>query len=155
MKHILGLILLLIFQTSFAQSDEANNRKSSPKGIPQTIWYISFESSSIGALIRPTSMDTIKKLPGSLLKEINKFYPKIGLEFERLNGDTLYVKIQNSEVLTESMGTTGSDVYLAISTYTLTEIKNVNYVFFDMIDGSHAIKGVKSRADFRKIFEQK
>lgn len=70
---------------------------------------------------------------------------KVHLEFVKLNGDTLFVKISDSAVLTQQMGTAGADGYLSIATYTLTESQLVNFVHFDFEEGDHAMPGVYSR----------
>ncbi len=70
---------------------------------------------------------------------------KVHLEFLKHNGDTLFVKIPESTVLTQQMGTAGADGYLSIATYTLTESQLVNFVHFDFEEGDHAMPGVYSR----------
>ena len=67
------------------------------------------------------------------------------LEFSKHSGDTLYVKIQESNYLTQNMGSAGADAYMSVATFTLTETKNVNYVNFDFVEGDHATPGTYSR----------
>ncbi len=76
---------------------------------------------------------------------LNANNEKVQLEFVKQSGDTLFVKIPESAVLTQQMGTTGADGYLSVATYTLTEFPGVNYVHFDFEEGDHAMPGIYSR----------
>jgi len=76
---------------------------------------------------------------------LNDQNEKVRLEYIKQNGDTLFVIIPESTVLTQQMGTTGADGYLSVATYTLTESKQVNFVHFDFKEGDHVMPGVYSR----------
>jgi hypothetical protein len=73
---------------------------------------------------------------------------RIHLDFVRISDDTIYVKIKESTYLTQSIGTTGADEYMSITTYTLTELKGINYVNFDFEEGDHAVPGTYSRQHY-------
>ena len=77
--------------------------------------------------------------------------PEIHLDFIKISHDTIYVKIPNSQNLTSDIGDTGAENYLASTTYTLTEMKNVRYVNIAMKGGDHAEPGVYSRDDFKDL----
>lgn len=147
MKYIIAIIITSTFLTIctivYGQSSS-------------TIWYVDYETpNSIGTLKRSNCLDTIPKKPERLLKEINKKFPNVGFKLLKIKKDTIFLKVINSNALTESLGTTGCDEVLAITTYTLTEIKNISKIYFDMVDGSHAGKGVRTRNSFKEIFEIK
>lgn len=71
----------------------------------------------------------------------------------KISYDTIFVNVINSDVLIEKMGTAGSDEFIAVTTFTLTELEAIHKVYFNMIDGSHAGKGVRTRNSFATIFE--
>ena len=82
---------------------------------------------------------------------INQNFPDIHLDLVKVSHDTIYVKIPDSKRLTEEIGNTGADNYLASATFTLTELKNIKYVNIDLKAGDHAEPGVYSRADFKEL----
>lgn len=59
------------------------------------------------------------------------------------------VEVINARYLTQRMGTTGAEAYLAEATFTLTEHEGVDAVFFTFEEGSHAAPGIYTR----KMFE--
>jgi PBP1b-binding outer membrane lipoprotein LpoB len=150
------IIIGAFFINSCNQKKHQNQSKSANIDIAQTIWYVDFKTpNSFASLKRSECLDTLLKSPEKLINEINKKFPKVGLELMKVSNDTIYLNIINSEVLTETMGTMGADEYLAITTYTLTEIESIKNVSFEMIDGTHAGKGVMTRNTFKTRFEIK
>ena len=84
-----------------------------------------------------------------LVNIINANYiDKVKLDFVKRNDDTIFVKIDNSEYLTQRMGTAGATEYMITTTFTLTEINGVDYVKFDFDYGDHASPGTYSRQYF-------
>lgn len=59
------------------------------------------------------------------------------------------VEIINAEYLTQRMGTTGAQNYLAAATYSLTETPGVRGVDFIFQEGDHAAPGVYTRESFK------
>jgi len=74
--------------------------------------------------------------------------PKIHVDFIKVSGDTIYVKIKDSNYLTQSIGTTGAYSFMTTTTFTLTELNEINYVNFDFEAGDHASPGTYSRKYF-------
>jgi len=145
--HILSIIISIL--TACSQNTPANTPKEAQQKSDQTIWYVAYESSNPeGTLKRSKCLDTLEKTPEKLITELNAIYPKVGLEFINIKHDTIFVNVVHSNVLTESMGTTGTEEFCAIATFTLTEIPSINNVYFEMQDGSHAGKGVRTRNGF-------
>ena len=156
MKLFLIISIVTIFLTDCTQDNIYTQKEKVTNKIDQTIWYIDFETpNAIGTLKRSKCLDTLEKNPEKLINEINLKFPKVGLELTKISKDTIYINVINSDVLTESMGTTGSDEFIVIATYTLTEIDSIKNVFFEMIDGSHTRKGVRTRNSFKNIFNIK
>jgi hypothetical protein len=86
-----------------------------------------------------------------LVQLINKNYPDIELDLIRTSRDTIYVNIPDSKRLTQELGDSGAENYLASATFTLTEKKNIHYVNFVFKTGDHAEPGVYSRKDFKNL----
>jgi len=114
------------------------------------IWTVQQESPEKDKLKAPDS--TLNTLSSSqLIDLLNQNYPDIHLDFVKTSHDTIYVKIPESTKLTNEMGDTGAENYLASATFTLTELKNVKFVNINMKAGDHAEPGVYSRNDFESL----
>jgi hypothetical protein len=128
------------------------------------IWHVEADSSAkTEALVRGGKIDAIrndvKKLvvalngtdkdPGTLRAEGHR-EPNDPPKVKLLNvvNHTASVEVINAEYLTQRMGSSGAQAYLASVTFTLTEnpqIKKVNFIFEE---GDHAMPGIYSRKDF-------
>ena len=128
------------------ESDSALTVISSP-----LIWTVDEQDPENEKMIKPhdVRLDTFSSV--NLVELINKNYPEIHLDLLKVSHDTMYVKIPKSDKLTQQMGSTGAQNYMASATYTLTEFKNVKYVNFNMKEGDHAGPGVFSRVDFKTM----
>jgi hypothetical protein len=98
--------------------------------------------------LRPVAADSLTQT--NIIQILNETYPEIPLQFTKSSNDTLFVKISNSNYLTQQMGSSGPEVYLADVTYNLTEIPGINYVAILFKEGDHASPGIYSRTDFVK-----
>lgn len=87
----------------------------------------------------------------NVIQWINSRYDHITLQFVKIAHDTLFVKIRNSNFLTQQMGSTGADIFITEATYNLSELNNIVYVYFDFKEGDHASPGTYSRGDFTNI----
>ena len=85
----------------------------------------------------------------TLITGLNEMYPRIKLEKVRLSNDTLYTQIRNAEVLTEQMGSAGSEQYIAQAVLNLTSARGVKYVRIDFEEGSHGSPDVWSKENFK------
>jgi uncharacterized protein YcfL len=74
----------------------------------------------------------------------------VPLQIGKVSNDTMFVKISNSKYLTQQMGSSGPEVYMAEVTYNLTEIAGINFVAIMFKEGDHARPGIFSRTDFVK-----
>ncbi|MEO8765102.1 MAG: hypothetical protein ABI416_12480 [Ginsengibacter sp.] len=87
----------------------------------------------------------------NLLQIVNANYDSIHLDYIKISHDTIYVHIPHSEMLTKRIGSTGADMYMASTTWSLTEVQHIKYVNFDFQEGDHASPGVYSRQDFKNF----
>ncbi len=73
----------------------------------------------------------------------------IHVNYIKTSHDTMYVAIPNSHYLTQNIGSTGAENFMAATTFTLTETKGIKYVNYQFEEGDHASPGVYSRDDFK------
>jgi hypothetical protein len=81
----------------------------------------------------------------TLEKIINKSFLKVQIKFIRTSNDTAFISIPDSKVLTQQMGSAGAESFMISTTFSLTELKDINYVSFDFEEGDHARPGVYNR----------
>ena len=87
----------------------------------------------------------------NVIELINNNYDSIHLDLVKIFHDTIYVHIPNSEMLTERIGSTGAEMFMASATFSLTELKGIHYVNYDFIEGEHAAPGVYDRGYFKNF----
>lgn len=87
----------------------------------------------------------------NILQLINNNYDSIRVDYVKTSHDTIYVHIPNSEMLTENIGSTGAEMFMASTTYSLTELNGVHFVNFDFKEGEHASPGVYDRSYFKNL----
>lgn len=115
------------------------------------IWTVQQDNSTKDKLKAPDSTQLHNLSSSQLIDLLNQNYPEIHLDFEKVSHDTIYVKIPESQKLTNGIGDTGAENYLASATFTLTELKGVKFVNINMKAGDHAEPGVYSRNDFEDL----
>jgi hypothetical protein len=114
------------------------------------IWTVEPQSGEKQKLQAPANkIDTFSS--AHLVDLLNENFPDIHLDLIKVSHDTIYVKIPDSKKLTQEIGDTGADDYLAATTYTLTEPKNIKFVNIALKAGDHAEPGVYSREDFKEL----
>jgi hypothetical protein len=111
-----------------------------------SIWVFDSMKDSI-IQIHSVNRDTLS--PELLVNLLNlDFTDKVHCEFVKKHDDTAFVRISDSEYLTQSMGTTGAYEYLISATFTVTELDEIEYVNFDFKEGDHANPGTYTRKHF-------
>ena len=91
----------------------------------------------------------------TLIAGLNEYYENIFLEKIKISGDTIYTVIKNSKYLSEQMGSTGAEIYVADVVLNLTAVPGIKYVTINMQEGSHAQPGTWRMDDFKKYSEAK
>ena len=76
------------------------------------------------------------------------------IDYVDIVGETLKVRILEDEYLTEQMGTSEADCYMAETIYTLTENDLIQFVRFEMDYGSHAGPGLYCRKDYERMIKK-
>jgi hypothetical protein len=115
------------------------------------IWTIERQGNEKEKLKAPDSTQAANYSSAQLIDLLNQNYPDVQLNLIKISHDTIYVKIPDSKKLTNELGDTGAEDYLASATYTLTETKNIHFVNINMKAGDHAEPGVYSRDDFKSL----
>jgi hypothetical protein len=115
------------------------------------IWSVQPQGAENEKLEAPQNikLDTLSST--QLIQLINNNFPDIHLDLVKISHDTIYVNIPDSKKLTNGIGDTGAENYLASATFTLTELKNIKFVNIAMKAGDHAEPGVYTRDDFKRL----
>lgn len=126
-------------------------------------WHAEIGSKNGDFLVRGKKIDKIRDDVNKLVYAINKSDkdpetfrtpedkepidpPK--LKLIDIKGEVVSVEVVNSEYLTQRMGSTGADIFLAEATFTLTEYNNIKFINFVFEQGDHASPGLYARKDF-------
>ncbi|UEG49676.1 hypothetical protein LK994_13625 [Ferruginibacter lapsinanis] len=150
----IGLLFVLCYSctsTTDEQTKEIDSLNNSTDSInidnsSQAIWKMDFDSvlkKDTMIKLREVNSDTLT--PQKLISILNNTWPDIHIDFIKTAHDTIFIKIPDSNVLTQQMGTSGSNSYVSTAIYTLTELKGIRYVNFDFIEGDHAVPGTYGR----------
>ncbi len=102
-------------------------------------------------MIRTTPVRKDLLTAASMISMLNDLYPEIRLSFIKLSNDSIFVRIIKSTYLTQQLGSSGAEAYLAEGTYNLTELTGVNFVQIRFKEGGHVSPGTYSRTDFVQI----
>ncbi|MGE5410520.1 MAG: hypothetical protein ACM3MI_06140 [Clostridiales bacterium] len=105
-------------------------------------------------LKRGKMLDSISKSPNELIEILNMRPNKCKIDYVEITRDTIKIKILEDEYLTEQMGTTGAECYMAETIYTLTENDLIHFVRFEMGYGSHASPGLYCRKDYERMIKK-
>lgn len=116
------------------------------------LWHADYEDSTNSYKInKPAEAGLAQLSADSLVTLINNDYDSIHMDYVKTGHDTLFVNIPNSEYLTQHIGSSGAENFIATTTYSLTEMKGVKYVNFKFKAGDHATPGTYSREDFANM----
>jgi len=131
-------------------------------------WNTEAGSKDGDVLIRGKKLDRIRNDINKLIYAINKSDkdpetfrtpenkeptnpPK--LKLRDIKEQVVNVEVINDEYLTQRMGSTGAEEFLAAATFTLTEYDKIKFVNFIFEGGDHAQSGIYSREHFLKYWK--
>ena len=125
------------------------------KRISDYFWHSYFDTiTNREYLTRGKMLDSIAKSPNELIEILNMRLSKCKIEYVEIIGDTLKIRVLEDEYLTEQMGTSGADCYMAETIYTLTENDLIQFVRFEMDYGSHADPGLYCRKNYERMIKK-
>lgn len=115
-------------------------------GYPAGIWACDDEAKLVlfENTVSPPQLEEI-------IFQLNNNYPRVGASFVKQEDGNVFIKLKNSEELTEKMGISGARCYLKSAVYSITSVDNVTSVTFDFNTGSHASSGNYGRNDFEPL----
>ncbi len=156
---ILFVVCIFLFScTSDKKADEqadssvSISETKSPEIISDIPWSAVVDSVSQVISMEKSSYISIEELDSTnVIEAINRKYPDIKLTWKSQKGDTANVYIADPSYLTQQTGTMGAEIFLAESTYSLTEIPGIKAVNFSFKIGDHASPGVYRRTDFKSF----
>lgn len=169
-KQLLNLITLFVFISCSSNStkeqevsdveiedtvfESSNNTGSDTASVIKNApaWTADFEESTNTYKIHRALNARLDTLSAQdLVSMVNR--DSIHVAFIRTSHDTIYVSVPNSEYLTQRIGSTGAENFMATTTFTLTEMKGIKYVNYKFTEGDHASPGVYSRDDFKNLVQ--
>ena len=110
------------------------------------VWKANFDYTKVqNPILQQAILNT-----DSLIKGLNERYENVFLQKDRICGDTLYTFIDDSQYLSNQMGSTGAEVYIADVVLNLAEVPGVKYVAIKMEEGSHAQSGIWTKENFEQ-----
>jgi hypothetical protein len=142
MKNFLYLPVLLLLLYA------CGNNKTEPEVLPATeinLWKADLDS----GLLR-MEKELVPGLDTITAETIIAHHssPTIKLDYVKSSGDTIYIRIADANYLTQQMGSSGAEAYLAELVYNCTEIPGIRYVNLAFEEGDHAQPGTYKREDF-------
>lgn len=167
MKYCLGLLLIVLLYGCNNQTENQQKIASSERSMDNASTNDSASNAEPGSTsylwrvtpdykkIRNTDYNPALATAENVIKGLNENYESVYLEEVKISNDTIYTAIKDATHLTEQMGTTGAEVYLADVVLNLTAVPGIKYVNIQLEEGSHMQPGVWSLADFTNYVEQK
>jgi len=142
-----GFCVSCIDNTSNNSENEANYSDSTEFNADSLSFKLWEYDASRDTLILPQSVSP--RSAEEVIDLLNERYADIILlDLKKISGDTVFVKVEDAQYLTQQMGSTGAYGYMAEVTYSLTEVPGIDYVHFDFEEGDHATPGLYRRKDF-------
>jgi len=90
----------------------------------------------------------VKSMKGAgvrdVMAELNdrfRKYKQPKVQFKKKEDATVFISVDNEDQLGEQMGSNGALGYMAVVTYSLTSVKGIDCVYFDIGESEHASPG--------------
>ncbi len=162
----LGILFLLFFSCNTNEKSNSNEEVQTldtvydtpvSTGIDSTLFVKSqsllwqVRDSNGLKLSKPIKRGIDTMSASHIIDLINDNYDSIHINYLETSHDTVYLAIPYGKSLTEKIGDTGAENFMASTVYSLTEVKGIRYVNFDFKGGDHAMPGVYTRDDFKNF----
>ncbi len=163
-KYIVAAMLTAAFAAAWLAINSFNESTKSVRFDRSYTWYADYDAAAgADVLVRGKNIGSIRDDANRLILALNR--STVDAEVSRAQGDsiqnelptiilqklaqrTAYLSVANDRYLTQSMGSSGAQAWLAGVTYTLTEHPNIKAVDFSFTPGDHAMPGLYTRASF-------
>jgi hypothetical protein len=164
-KYIVAAMLTAAFAAAWLAINSFNESSKSVRFDRSYTWYADYDAAAgADVLVRGTNIGSIRDDANRLILALNR--TTVDAEVSRTQGDsiqnelptiilqkleqrTAFIEVANDQYLTQSMGSSGAQAWLAGVTYTLTEHPNIKAVNFSFTAGDHALPGVYMRESFK------
>ena len=164
-KYIVAAMLTAAFACAWLAINSFNESSKPARFDRSYTWYADYDvSSGADVLVRGRNIGGIRDDANRLILALNR--STADGEASRTQGDsiqnelptiilqkleqrTAYITVANDQYLTQSMGSSGAQDWLAGVTYTLTEHPNIKAVDFSFTAGDHAMPGMYTRESFK------
>lgn len=150
-KFIFSVIILSLFCSCGSNSvDEPPVEEDSIASVENTLlWQASLNDSTGKMEMKKVSIEGADNSSlQTIFASINNEYPEIRLDYMGTSHDTVFLKIDDAHYLTQQMGSTGSQMYIAGLVYNLTENPAIHFVSMKFEEGDHAQPGTFTRTTF-------
>jgi len=164
-KSIILVVMVAIFFIGAALAVRSVFKRNDSVGYDSNyVWRVETDPvSNAGTLVRGSKINGIRNDVNKLIVALNKYVEVVEATRSRGDGVTIdfprivlqkveppitHITIMNDQYLTQNMGSSGAQDYLAMVTYTLTETPGVRSIDFMFQAGEHAMPGVYSRENF-------
>jgi hypothetical protein len=161
---IVAAMITAAFAAAWLAINSFNESSKSVRFDRSYTWYVDYDSATGDeVLVRGKNIGSIRDDANRLILALNR--STADAEVSRTQGDSLqnelptillqklaqrtaFIEVANDQYLTQSMGSSGAQAWLAGVTYTLTEHPNIRAVDFSFTPGEHAMFGVYTRDSF-------
>ena len=155
---LIGMIIVII--SCNTKEPERTVRKTDSTGVvlnsdagtiitdTHYFWSAEWDPKKGMLMKRTTPINADSLTTTNIINKLNELYPEIRLHFIRVSNDSLFVNINKSTYLTQHIGSSGAEAYIAEVTYNLTELEGINFVDIRFKEGDHATPGTYTRLGF-------
>lgn len=142
--------VLLIAACNNNKTDTAETIIDSATVVDKSFTWQAGLNDSTGALeMKKTILQGLdNSTVAAILNPVNQLYPEIKVDYIKTVADTVFLKIDDADFLTQQMGSAGASVYLAGLVYNITELPGIQYVNINFEEGDHAQPGTFTRKTF-------
>jgi hypothetical protein len=160
LRYIIWMLVSMIIFSCTRKKQDATVPLPAPIPISQTVdstavpgdshffWGVDLESEENLHMKKMFAISKDSLSAENMVNRLNKEYPEVQIRYRYVSHDTIFLKIDKSVYLTQQMGSTGAEAYLATVTYNMTELNGINAVDINFKMGDHAEPGVYTRTDF-------
>lgn len=118
-------------------------------------WMVDYDSvQHKDVLIKKNTNITDTLTPQRLIAVTNVVWENVQLQLEKIAHDTIFVSIPDSDYLTQSMGTSGLENYMASTTYSLTELRGIRFVNYRFGGNENTGPITVSRDDYKRFLQK-
>jgi len=140
---------VVVMDTVYDNANDAGTDSMLVAKNQSLLWHV--EDTAGLKLVKPLAPGIDTMSAKSIIELINNNDDSIYIDYVKTSHDTVYVAIPNSQMLTEGIGSTGAEMFMASATFSLTELKGIHYVNFAFKEGEHAAPGVYDRTYFKSF----